>query len=175
MPRTTKTRGFILKKRNLLNKDIVFTIFSVETGKMSVFAKGIRSITSRRAPHIQTGNLVELELNHRGDTSYLQNSKLVSAFSQIRETEKMTNFLYLFLFILDKILPENQQEPKMYQVTQGFLFDMARNPAFSTQQFTVHLNSLLSVAGYVQGQKSLSELVRTVEETINEKVPVLVS
>jgi DNA repair protein RecO (recombination protein O) len=175
MARATKTKGFILKKKSLLNKDSIFTVFSQELGKISAIAKGIRSITSKRAPHIQTGNLVEIELSHRGDIFYLQNSKLISAFSQIRDSDVKTNYLYLFLFILDKILPENQQETTMYQVTQSTLFDMARNTDFSKENFTNHLNDLLSAAGYIQGYKSLSELIRTVEETINEKVPEILS
>lgn len=173
MVNATKTKGFILRKQSLLNKDILFTIFSEETGKISAIAKGIKKITSRRAPHIQTGNLVEIEINHRGTVSYLQNSRLISAFSQIRDSEQKTNYLYLFFFILDRILPEHQQEITMYQATQVFMFDMARNPDFSKDAFTKHLNNLLSHAGYVQGYKKLPELIRVVEEVINEKVPSL--
>jgi DNA repair protein RecO len=172
MTKATNSKGFILKKKGLLNKDILFTIFTEEIGKVSAIAKGIKKITSRRAPHIQPGNLVEIELSHRGDTMYLQSSRLISAFSQIRESAEKTQFLFTYLFILDRILPEHQQEFPMYQNTQSFLFDMARNTDFSKENFTEHLNNLLSTAGYSHGYKTLSELIRIVEEVINEKVPV---
>lgn len=172
MGSVTKTKGFILKKKDLLNKDLLFTIFTEEVGKVSSIAKGIKKITSRRAPHIQTGNLVEVEFSHRGDILYLQTSTLISGFSQIRDSESKTSFLYTYFFILDRILPENQKEHNMYKVTQAFLFDMARNTEFNTIGFTEHLNKLLSYAGYVHEAKSLSELVRIVEEVINEKVPI---
>ncbi|MEO6509337.1 MAG: DNA repair protein RecO [Patescibacteria group bacterium] len=172
MGKGTKLKGFIIKKKSLLNKDILFTIFSEELGKVSVIAKGIKKITSRRAPHIQTGNLVNVELSSRGDILYLQDSFLISGFSQIRDSEQKTNFLFLYFFVLDRILPEHQQELKMYTSTQQFLFEMARKTEFTKQSFTEHLNKLLSIAGYVQGEKTLPELIRTVEEVINEKVPV---
>ncbi len=172
MMKVTKTKGFILKKKSLLNKDVLFTVFSEELGKITAIAKGIKKITSRRAPHIQTGNLVEVDFTSHGDTLYLQNSSLISAFSQIRTSEQKTTFLFLFFFILDRILPERQQETMMYQITQSFLFDMARNVDFSKENLTEHLNNLLSQAGYIHGYKSLSELIRTVEEVIHEKVLV---
>ncbi len=171
MPKTTKTKGFVLKKHNLLNKDIIFTIFSEEVGKVTAIAKGIRKITSRRAAHIQTGNLVEVNFYGRGEMMYLQNSKLISAFSQIRDSEQKTSYLYLYFFILDRILPERQQENNMYQVTQSFLFDMARNFDFTQENLVQHLNNFLSFAGYIHGYKTLPELIRIVEEVINEKVP----
>lgn len=174
MMKSARSKGFILKKRGLLNKDIIFTIFSEELGKISAIAKGIKKITSRRAPHIQTGNLVELELSSRGDIFYLSSSKLISAFSQIRDSEQKTQYLFLYFFILDRILPEHQQETLMYQNTQSFMFDMARNTDFDTENFTEHLNNLLSNAGYIHGYKKLPELIRAVEEVINEKIPVTI-
>lgn len=173
MSRSRTVRGFVLKKKSLLNKDISFSIFTEEEGKLTGIAKGIRKITSRRAPHIQTGNLVEIELSGRGETVYLQNSTLISAFSQIRDDEKKTQFLYTFFFILDRLLPEHQQEHPMYQATQSFIFEMAKSSNYSTADFSLHLSKFLMQAGYVNEPKPLSELIRTVEEVINEKVPMI--
>jgi DNA repair protein RecO len=172
--KTSITKGFVLKTRSLLNKDILFTVFSEDQGKVSAIAKGIKKITSRRAPHIQTGSLVEVEFSSRGDILYLQNSSLISGFSAIREDPKKVNFLYTFFFILDRILPEHQQEMQQYQITQGFVFDLARNTDFTVENFTQHLNDLMNAAGYSHGYKNLPELIRIVEENINEKIPHLI-
>jgi DNA repair protein RecO (recombination protein O) len=172
MMRSVKTQGLVLKKTSLLNKDIVFTIFTELEGKVRIIAKGVKKITSRRAPHIQTGNLIEIEVMQKGEVLYLQGTFLISAFSEIKSHQLKTQFLYTYFFILDRALPEHQQEPELFYLSKSFLVAMAQPKEFSLKEFTHHLNLLVSKAGYSQGEKSLSELVRTVEEVINEKVPV---
>jgi DNA repair protein RecO len=170
--KSIQTKGFILKKTPLLNKDILFTIFTDTDGKISSIAKGIKKITSRRAPHIQTGNLVEVELQSRGDILYLQNSKLISAFSQIRENSKKTSFLYVYFFVLDRMLPEHQSEPEIFHAAYTFVVSMAKDENFAGKEFTQHFNKLMSAAGYTKEEKPLLELMKIAEEVINEKLPV---
>ncbi|PIP63744.1 hypothetical protein COW97_01050, partial [Candidatus Roizmanbacteria bacterium CG22_combo_CG10-13_8_21_14_all_34_12] len=56
--RSLKTEAVVLKKKDLLNKDVLISVFSQDLGRLTLFAKGIKKITSRRSPHLQTGNLV---------------------------------------------------------------------------------------------------------------------
>ncbi|MBI4009495.1 recombination protein O N-terminal domain-containing protein, partial [Candidatus Roizmanbacteria bacterium] len=52
MKRTLKTEAIVLRKRSLPNQDKIVTLFTKELGKLNVFAKGIKKITSRRLPHV---------------------------------------------------------------------------------------------------------------------------
>jgi recombinational DNA repair protein (RecF pathway) len=45
---STKTVGIILRKRVLKDADISLAIFTQAHGKISVMAKGVRHLTSRR-------------------------------------------------------------------------------------------------------------------------------
>ncbi len=173
MTRSLKTEAIVLKKRDLLNKDIVISFFTQDLGRLTVFAKGVKKITSRRSPHLQTGNLINVLLSHKNDHYYLQESQLVSGFSELKKDENKIKQLYLFLFILDRLLPENQKEERAYNLTKRFLINLSL-PAGTNRLGLLHyLNRLMSLLGYLHQAKNFNELKFLIEEIINEKIPQL--
>ncbi|MEK9169821.1 MAG: DNA repair protein RecO [Patescibacteria group bacterium] len=172
MTRTLKTESIVLKKKDLLNKDVLISVFSQDLGRLTLFAKGIKKITSRRSPHLQTGNLINVLVSHKNDHYYLQESELVSGFSELKKNEKKVNNLYSFLFVLERLLPEQQKETKTYNLTKNFLIDLSKSvkPDIVTFQY---LTDIMMQLGYLDQKVSYLELKSLIEEIINEKIPLL--
>lgn len=166
-----KTEALVFKKKSLLGKDVIITLFTETDGKVSAIAKGLKKITSRRASHIQTGNLIEIILNDRGSRAYLQESRLKSAFSAIKSDSQKVSYQYLVFFLLDRILPDRQIEPETYKVTKQFLIELARNREFDKERLLVYLHRFLQILGYHKGTVTFTELIRYIEEIIHEKIP----
>lgn len=170
--RSLKTEAIILKKRDLLNKDVLVGLFTQELGRLTVFAKGIKNISSRRAPHLQTGNLVDVLISRRNDHYYLQESQLISGFSELKADEKKVNNLYSFLFVVERLLPERQKEEKTYNLTKNFLIDLSKStePESITDKY---LTDIMMQLGYLDKKVSQLELKSLIEEIINEKIPLV--
>jgi DNA repair protein RecO (recombination protein O) len=171
MIRSFKTEAIVLKKKDLLNRDVLISFFSQDLGKLTVFAKGVKKVTSRRSPHLQTGNLINVIINHKNDRYYLQESQLVSGFSELKRDEKKVRQLYSFLFVLDRLLPELQKETKIYNLTKNFLIDLTRS-AKSALVFDDYLIKVMRLMGYLDKKISKIELKSLIEEIINEKIPI---
>lgn len=170
--RSLKTEAIVLKKRDLLNKDVLVGLFTHELGRLTVFAKGIKKISSRRAPHLQTGNLVDVLISRRNDHYYLQESQLISGFSKLKDDDKKVNSLYSFLFVLERLLAEQQKETKTYNLTKNFLIDLSKSS--KPEKITVkYLTDIMMQLGYLNKEVSQSELRLLIEEIINEKIPNL--
>jgi len=172
MSRSLKTEAIILKKKDLLNKDVLISVFSQDLGRLTLFAKGIKKITSRRSPHLQTGNLVNILVSHKNDHYYLQESELVSGFSELKKNEKKVNNLYSFLFVLECLLPEQQKETKTYNLTKNFLIDLSKSVKSDIITFQ-YLTDIMMQLGYLDQKVSYPELKSLIEEIINEKIPSL--
>lgn len=170
MAKSIKSEGIVLKKKGLLNKDYLVTIFTKEQGKIKVFAKGIKKITSRRLSHIETGNLIQTILSTKNDRFYLQETKLISGFAKIKEAPEKVNFLYQFFFVLERLLAENQKEFNIYQLTIKFLIKLSAD-GFSEKDLTQFINELIRQLGYSKKNLSFNELKQTIEEIISEKLP----
>ncbi len=127
MTRYLRTEAIVLKKKHLLNKDKFVTLFSEKFGKLFLIAKGVKKITSRRLPHLETGNLIKVNIYKRKDYLYLNNTSLISGFYQIKRNQKKYQFIYKGLNIIDKLLPENQPENKVYKLTIKFLVNLSKD------------------------------------------------
>jgi len=172
MSQGVKIEGFIFKKTSLLNRDLIITVFCRELGRIRILAKGIKKLTSRRGPHIETGNLINAVLSKNKDYYFLQETNLISGFSQIKKNQLKFQCLYLFLLVLEKLLPENQKEEKMYKLFKSFMIDLSNKDNYQTMM-TDYLNNTASLLGYQEKNKNknLIEITAFIEEIINEKLP----
>lgn len=171
MSKTIKSEAIVLKKKHLLGKDYLVTILTISEGKIVATAKGIKKITSRRASHLQTGNLISVILSLYKERLYLQESKLISAFSKIKSSTEKIKKMYFMLFFVDRLLPENQVEEKLYAHVRNFLIELSEAHDLTKEKMLVYLNELLTVLGYQKEMRSLSETVAYLEEIIHEKAP----
>ncbi len=173
MSRTLKTEGIVLKKKNLPTQDVIVTLFTHDIGRMRILAKGVKKISSKRLPHLQTGNIIKAVIYNSEKKLYLQETSLISGLSQIKKDPKKLSFVYFYFHLIDRLLPENQQELEIYKATKRFLIDLSKS-ATTLPLLEKHLNILLKKLGYISRKSSLEELHRLAEELINEKVPLII-
>jgi Recombinational DNA repair protein (RecF pathway) len=169
MANILKTEAVVLKKRLLLNQDLLVVLFSESQGKIVVIAKGTRKITSKRLPHLDTANLINVILNKRKERLYLQESRLISGFSQLKADEKKVTDLYQFFYVIEKLLPENQKEEQVYHLVKLFLIEMSKSK--ETQGLlTDYFNQLLKILGYIKKKYPQEQLQEIISDLIDEKI-----
>lgn len=171
MRTSLKTSAFVLKKTSLPNKDAIVTLFTKEKGKLRCFAKGIKKITSRRLPHIQTGNYIQTVIQNHNEKYYLNESVLISAFSKIKEDGQKYRYVYIFLFVIERLLPEEEKEEDVFQLLTRFFVHLSDAKVFSDNDLFSYINSLILILGYEEKSSSAEQLLLLVEGLINEKIP----
>lgn len=169
--KTIKTEGIVLRKRSLPNQDLIIDLFSKEKGKLVVFAKGIKKITSRRLPHTQVGNLIKVVIHRQENRLYLQESELVSSFSKIKENEQKLPYFFFFIFLIDRLLPEHQKEEGTYQSALRFFIQLSKKDGFQLSDLTRWTNKLMRLLGYTHEEKTYEALRSFIENIIEEKLP----
>lgn len=178
MPKQVKVEAFVLKKRSLPSKDNIITLLTQEHGKLPVFAKGVKTITSKRLPHLQTGNLIQATLSKSTDRYYLQETSLISAFSEIKKDPHKLSFIYFLFFIVDRLFPEGQKEEIEYREIKRFIVFLAKkNNQAGIEDLEKVLNKILLLLGYIDDKKEDLDIERirgVVEGLIDEKLPFFV-
>lgn len=170
MSRTLKTEAVVLKKKSLLNKDVLVYLFSKEQGKIVAVAKGLKKITSRRSPHLETGNLIQAVLSKKSDRFFLQETNLISGFSELKKNQEKINKLYQFFFVLEKLLPEHQSEDVVYNLTKSFLVKLSQSDS-KDNLIPLYFNKILRALGYIKKDHDMIELEAIISDLINEKMP----
>src|SRR3989344_2244184 len=165
-----KTDGFVLKKKSLLHKDVLATFFSADFGKITAIAKGVKKLTSRRAAHIQTGTLINIQMQKSHEIWYLRSTELISGFIKVRNKVK-SDAVYLYLFTLDRLLPAEQNEYEIYKLTKKFFIEVSKPDAHVKATLTKILQKTLNILGYGDQKHKLPQLLQIVENNIEEKLP----
>lgn len=173
MHRILKTEAFVLRRKQLLNKDAIIILFTEETGKVAVIAKGIHSITSRRLSSLMTGNLIQVSLTLSKDTYYLQQVKTVSLFSRIKKDASSLRQAYLFFFLVDNLLPERQREDAAYLRIKKIMISLSK-ASFSPEEERHNCKDFFRLMGYTLHATTSPHLLQEMEEIIGKKIPAIV-
>ena len=169
--RTQKLEGFIIKRTNLGEADRFLTVFTREHGKMSIKAKGVRRITSRRSSHIELLNLTSLTVYRGKGTPILTEAIVLDTFLHIKEDLQKIVYAYHICELLNGLCPENQELHDIYLlVKQLFAFSfMDKDIPDIVHQFEIDLLRKLGFWPYDR-DLSLSQTSHIIENILERKL-----
>lgn len=115
MPEHANVEGIIIKRINYKDADRLLTVYSKELGKISVIAKGIRKITSRKRSHLELMNECQLHLVKSHDFYIVTQADLIQSFKSIKSSLESAKFGYQVLEIFDKSTENEDPNEVLYQ------------------------------------------------------------
>lgn len=127
MPIYKTVTGIVINKRIYKDNDLFITLLTPFEGKLSCLAKGARNIKSRRLGHLQLGNTIKASLYEKNNFTWLSETTSVKSFMQINKNLVQLNLLFLFLEFINQLIPENQSNPKVYEICQKIISAIDKN------------------------------------------------
>lgn len=123
-----RVEGIILKRRNLGEADRILTVFTSQKGKISVLAKGVRRITSRRAGNVELLNRVLMYLHQGKGMPILTEADSLETFQRLKEDLILSTVAFHILELVDKLTAENQENRILYDHLLEALKRLENNP-----------------------------------------------
>jgi len=109
--------GIVIKRQNFGEADKLITILSKERGKITLKAKGLRKINSRRSGSLELFNQVKITAaTGRSSLDILTEVNVLDSFTSWRKQLGRVNVAYQLCEVVDKLLPEQQPYPQVYVV-----------------------------------------------------------
>ncbi len=142
-------RGIVLRKSKLPNQNVSLTFFSELGGKLSVFAYGVRTITSRRLSHLETGNFISFSYRNEDGRLYLSETELAYGYSKIKSDALRLQKMYTTLQFLQKILPENEPEEGIFEKTLDYFKILNNSDEVDARAEEAYLSECLEKLGYI--------------------------
>ncbi len=112
--RINKTEGVILKRNNLSEADKLLTVFTPGLGKITLLAKGIRKIHSRKAPHLELFNVVRLNIAKGRNLDIVTEAEGEIIYRNLRSDIDRVAYAYRIVEIIDRLCAERQEHPEIY-------------------------------------------------------------
>lgn len=171
--RLYKTEGIVLKRHSIGETDRILTLFTKHYGKLRVLAKGIRSVKSRRAAHLEIFTRVALILHKGRQWDSVIEATSLSTYAHLRMKLRTVSFAYYLCELVDSLLPERQEHRDVYELCIQYLESLDSGSGIASDYLMEHYTGeLLHVLGYRAGNTSgqIGEMQRYVERIIERRL-----
>ncbi len=172
-----KVEGIILKRRNLGEADRIITVFTRFLGKITILAKGVRRITSKRAGNVELLNRVSMYLHQAKSFLILTEAISIQTYQKIKEDLLLSTYAYHLIEIVDKMTAENQENRIIYEnlvevlkrleqsprqiLIRAFEVKILSNLGFTT--FQEHLHTGVSQINLGEVSENIKNLLKKLE------------
>ena len=157
-----KTEGIILKRRDFGEADRILTVFSLHRGKITVLAKGVRRITSRRGGNVELLNRVQMFLYPGKNFLILTEAISLDTFQKLKEDLILSTYAFHILELVNKLTAENQENRDLYSHLVEVLKRLSRKPRqILIRAFEVKILSNLGFAAFRASTSKVSAQIET--------------
>lgn len=169
-----KSEGVVLKSINFGEADKIFTVFSQKYGKITLLAKGIRRLSSRKKGNLEVFNHIIFFARKTRSLDLVTEVQLLESFPNLRKKIKKIAVAYEFFESVDKLTAENLSQSEVYYLLLDFLRNLEIIPDNQTEKILEEsIQKLLKFLGFWPKEKpfpSNKNAVSFVEEIIEKEL-----
>lgn len=172
--RTYKSEGIVLKRINFGEADKIVTVFSKHYGKITLIAKGIRRMTSRKRGNLEVFNQVGFFAARGRGMDIVTETELKESFSSLRKSLHKVAIAYQLCEMVDKLTAEGSEQEEVYELLSEYLIKLNTvkqdNISFFLGSFGLNL---LKILGFWPKDKPVPKNFRTslfIEEIIEKEL-----
>ncbi len=174
------TEAVVIKKIPAREHDLLVTLYTRESGKLSALAKGALRGSSVQALQIDPGNIIHCELvPGRAGMPIMTGAQAVRCFSRSKSTAASLAAVQFFLQVMDAAVFDQERDDRLWDCLNGILAGLESAPAEGLLPvFRHHQAELLTVLGYGPvpadgGAHGRTELDDSFERLAERKLPAL--
>jgi DNA repair protein RecO (recombination protein O) len=147
-PRAYKTRGVVLRSRQLGEADRIVTLFTTERGKLDAVAKGVRRARSHLAGRLEFANECAFGMHRGRSLDVIVSADIVHApWSRLVEPGRFA-VASLVAELIDAFCEPDLALPEVYELLTGMLAAVERSdrPRELLPRFSLRLLDVLGLA-----------------------------
>lgn len=166
-----RIHGIVIKRINFSETDKILTIFSKQKGKMVCLAKGIRKVSSKRAPSVELFNCIKAYITKGRGMDILTEVELIQSFPKLQERLPAICNTYYLVEIIDRLTAENQRNLLIYGLLLQSLEKIDKKGNLLTEEFIDFQKQILINLGFgLPSQINEQSLNWHIENIINRKI-----
>jgi DNA repair protein RecO len=170
--RIYKSEGILLGRQNYGEADRIIHIFSKDFGKISLIAKSVRKLTSRKRGHLEVFGKIRFSAVKGKGLDMILEAEQIELYSKIRQDLKKVALAYYFTEIVGRIVHDFEPNPSIYEILDNFLAKLERTRSLKKLRFD-YINQIVVAAGYWPKDRILQNPDQVLEEIIERKPSTL--
>ena len=116
-----KYTGIILDKKDVGETDRIYTIYTLENGKIRVLAKSVRKANAKLAGFLENFTLAEIFIAKNQGMGKITGAIVLNSFSKIKENLESLQNVFASLKIFGKLVGEESGDENVFHLLKGYL------------------------------------------------------
>lgn len=143
IPMESKYTGIILNKYNVGEADRIYTIYTLEAGKIKAIARGARKPQAKLAGHLEEFNLVELTVVRKNGLGRITGSLIENNFSRLRNELDALRCAFTATHMLNRLTEAEDRDENSFQLLVQFLEALNAEAQKDKKNFNILLQGFI--------------------------------
>lgn len=152
-----KLHAIVLNRRTVGDSDRFLTLFSLEHGKLDVYARSVRSLKSRRLASLDLFSHITCEVIEKNERRTLTHVDLIETHQASKTSLHNISRLFTIGELVDRLTAEDDPHPEIYNLLQTALTHLHR---FETPEYLTRFKKkLLQELGFDPNPANLDSYI----------------
>lgn len=168
-PKRYSSEGIILARRNYSEADRILVIFSKNYGKISLIAKGVRKLNSRKRGHLEVFSHIKFAASKGKNLDILTEVEIVDSFSKVRDDLRKVAVAYYFMEVIGRVTRDDEKNEKLFFLLAEFLGNL-RGPTSLRELRINFVYDTLTLLGFWPHGKAMDNPDKVLEEVVEREI-----
>src|SRR5579859_4753812 len=114
--KTYSSEGFILARRNFGEADRILVLFTKDFGRISLIAKGVRKLTSRKRGGIEVFNKIKFSAVKGKSLDILTEVNVIDSYESVRNDLKKVSLAYYFCEVIGRVTRDGEKHSELFDI-----------------------------------------------------------
>lgn len=167
--RSYSSEGIILSRKNYSEADRILVCLSESFGKITLLAKGIRKIKSKKRGHLEIFSKIKFSAVHGKGMDIMTEVQTLNDFSDIRINLHKVTLAYYFVEVINKIVHGEENKSLVFSLLSSALQELGQTTELKKMRMTFIYN-LLTEMGYWPVGKKLLDADIVLDDVLERKI-----
>lgn len=151
--KTYSSAGFVIKRTSYREGDRIITLFTKELGKITVLAKGVKKLTSRKRGGVEIFNLIKFSAVKSHTFDILTEVEVLKSYEPLRKSLKKVSVAYYFCEVINKLTQEGQKHESLFFIMEDYFASLESSKNLRALRLSFVAESLISLGFWPEGKK----------------------
>lgn len=150
MTKILKDRGFVLRKKKFRETSKLITIFSENSGKLNLVAKGVRTPKSKTSAVLEPINFIEFVYYDKPtrDLQYISSADFIDDFSNIKSDFEKIKIAFAVIELTNIFSHEGEANEELFELVKKVLTNLNQSKKSNYALLVNFLIELCEIVGY---------------------------
>ena len=168
-PKRYSSEGIVLARRNYSEADRILVIYSKNYGKISLIAKGVRRLNSRKRGHLEVFSHIKFSAAKGKNLDILTEAEIIDFFPKVREDLKKVAVAYYLMEVVGRTTRDDEPNTEVFSIILEYLKRLKKEGKLRKLRLDFILKILTDLGFWPKG-KIMDNPDKVLEEVVEREM-----